>query len=94
MSHHYYVYILTNSSGTLYTGMTGNLKQRIFHHKQRRIIGFTQKYNVTKLIYFETFQDVTSAITREKAIKGWIRQKKVNLINKFNPDWDDLSSDL
>jgi len=82
----YYVYIMTNKSGTLYTGLTENLKKRIDQHKNKLIEGFTKKYNINKLLYFETFHDVYSAIDREKTIKGWVRRKKLDLIRTTNPD--------
>ena len=89
----YYVYIMTNKSGTLYTGLTENLKKRIDQHKNKLVEGFTKKYNIKKLLYFETFPDVYSAIDREKTIKGWVRRKKLDLIRTTNPDWTDLSQD-
>ena len=87
----YYVYIMTNRSGTLYIGVTNNIKQRVHQHKNKLIEGFTKKYNIDKLIYVETFGDVNSAIAREKTIKGWLRKKKIELIKTANPDWKDLS---
>ena len=87
----YYVYIMTNKSGTLYTGLTENLKKRIDQHKNKLVEDFTKKYNINKLLYFETFPDVYSAIDREKTIKGWVRRKKLDLIRTTNPDWTDLS---
>jgi putative endonuclease len=89
----YYVYIMTNRSGTLYTGVTNNIKQRVHQHKNKLVEGFTKKYNITRLVYFETFSDVYSAIACEKTIKGWLRKKKIELINESNPDWRDLSED-
>ncbi len=89
----YYVYIMTNKSGTLYTGLTENLKKRIDQHKNKLVEGFTKKYNINKLLCFETFPDVYSAIDREKTIKGWVRRKKLDLIRTTNPDWTDLSQD-
>ena len=89
----YYVYIITNKSGTLYTGVTNNIKKRVYEHKNKLIPGFTEKYNINCLIYFETFGDVYSAITREKTIKGWLRKKKIELIRETNPDWKDLAED-
>ena len=74
--------------------MTNNLKVRTEEHKSKLISGFTKKYNINKLVHFEVFKDVNSAIAREKAIKGWIRKKKIALINENNPDWDDLSKNL
>ena len=87
----YYVYIMTNKSRTLYTGVTNNIKKRVFEHKNKLIEGFTKKYNLTQLVHVETFRDVNSAIAREKVIKGWLRIKKIELINAANPDWRDLS---
>lgn len=92
-SNQYYVYIMTNKSGTLYTGVTNNVKKRVYEHKNKLIHGFTEKYNINRLVYFETFGDVYFAIAREKVIKGWLRKKKIDLINKTNPDWADLAQD-
>ncbi len=89
----YYVYIMSNERWTLYTGMTGDLQRRVFEHKTKQVPSFTQKYNITKLIYFESTDEVQVAIAREKEIKGWRRSKKVDLINSMNPDWDDLAAD-
>ena len=89
--HIYYVYILTNSNhSVLYTGVTNDLERRCFEHKQKKIKGFTQRYNVDKLIYFEIFDSVYMAIAREKQVKRYSRVKKENLINQFNEDWIDL----
>lgn len=86
-----YVYILTNyNQTTLYIGVTNNLGNRTFTHKEKFNSGFTKNYNVTRLVYYEIFSDITQAIAREKQLKGGSRQKKINLINKFNPNWDDL----
>jgi putative endonuclease len=87
----YYVYIMTSPSGTLYTGTTNNLKRRVYEHKHKLIEGFTQKYNVTRLVYFEETGDVSATIAREKQIKGWRRSKKIALIESLNPKWQDLS---
>ena len=89
----YYVYIMTNKSGTLYTGMTNNIKKRVCNHKNKLIPGFTEKYNINRLVYYKTFDDVYSAIAREKTIKGWLRKKKIELIQETNPDWKDLAKD-
>lgn len=90
--HVYYVYILTNTHhNVLYTGVTNDLERRCYEHKQKRIKGFTQKYNVDKLIYFERFDSINSAIAREKQIKGFSKEKKLALINKVNNDWKELS---
>lgn len=88
----YYVYILTNKFNTvLYTGVTNNLVRRIFEHKNGVNDGFTKKYNVHKLVYYECFSNVKDAIAREKQIKGKSREKKMTLINETNPDWNELS---
>ena len=87
----YYVYIMTNRSGTLYTGMTNDLRRRVWQHKQKLIAGFTSRYNITRLVYYEETSDVHSALAREKQIKGWLRKKKIALIESANPDWQDLS---
>jgi len=87
----YYVYIMTNRSRTLYTGVTDNLERRVYEHKNELIAGFTKKYNIKKLVYFEATIDVLAAIAREKQIKGWLRRKKVALIESRNPEWKDLS---
>ncbi len=84
---------MTNKSGTLYTGITNNIRKRVYEHKNKLIPGFTKKYNISRLIYFETFGDVYSAIAREKTIKGWLRKKKIELIRETNPDWKDLAED-
>ena len=91
--HCYYTYILTNKNHTvLYTGVTNDLVRRCFEHKNKLLRGFTEKYNVDNLIYFEVFDYVDLAIKREKQIKGYSRAKKVALINKFNSGWIDLYS--
>ncbi|MBW8012594.1 MAG: GIY-YIG nuclease family protein [Chloroflexi bacterium] len=89
----YYVYIMASKTGTLYTGMTNNLQKRIYQHKNKTIEGFTQKYSVTRLVYFEETNDVKTAITREKQIKSWRRSKKLDLIKSSNSTWEDLSGD-
>lgn len=90
--HVYYVYILTNTHhNVLYIGVTNDLERRCYEHKQKKIKGFTQKYNVDKLIYFERFDSINSAIAREKQIKGFSKEKKLALINKVNNDWNELS---
>lgn len=90
----YYVYIMTNKSGTLYVGMTNDLRRRVYEHKQKLIQGFTKKYNLTRLVYYESTNDVEVAIKREKKIKGWLRSKKIVLIESMNPEWKDLAEDL
>jgi len=89
----YCIYIMTNQSKTLYVGVTGNLERRIFEHKNGLIDGFTKQYKMHILIYFEEFSDPRSAILREKEIKGWVRKKKLDLINSMNPEWNDLAND-
>lgn len=90
----YYVYIMTNRSGTLYVGVTNDLQRRVFEHKSKLVKGFTQKYNINhninRLVLKET-PDVYAALTREKEIKGWRRSKKIALIEAMNPKWQDLS---
>jgi putative endonuclease len=87
----YYIYILTSRSGTLYTGITNNLHRRVYEHKHKLIEGFTTKYNVDRLVYYESFPNVRDAIGREKQIKGYRRSKKIALIESMNPKWQDLS---
>jgi len=84
---------MTNKSKTLYIGVTDNLERRVYEHKNKLIEGFTKKYNITKLVYYETTNDVRSAIEREKQIKGWLRKKKIALIEVVNPKWADLSEE-
>lgn len=87
----YYVYILSSKrNGTLYTGITSNLKRRIYEHKHHKTQGFTAKYKVTTLVYFETFTYVNDAIQREKQLKWWKRSWKIKLIEDSNPTWNDL----
>jgi putative endonuclease len=91
MSGNYYVYIITNKRNTvLYTGVTNNLKKRVYEHKEKLTDGFTKKYNITKLVYYEVFEDIESAILREKQIKAGSRQKKIDLVNSQNKGWVDL----
>src|SRR5262249_34291990 len=87
----YWTYIATNRSKTLYTGVSNDLPRRMWEHKNRVVAGFTSKYLIDRLVYFETTNDVRAAIAREKEIKGWRREKKVRLIESVNPDWKDLS---
>lgn len=89
----YYVYIMTNRSKTLYTGVTNDLLRRVYEHKQKLIEGFTKKYNITRLVHFEETSDVRGAIAREKQLKGWLRQKKIALVETVNPYWKDLAED-
>ncbi len=87
----FWVYILTSRTGTLYDGATGDMGTRILQHKNDSFEGFTKKYQVHRLVYYESYQYVQTAIRREKQLKGWRREKKINLIEKTNPRWQDLS---
>jgi putative endonuclease len=87
----YFVYIMSNPSRTLYTGMTNSIRRRVREHKLKLTSGFAAKYNITRLVYFETFEDVRNAIEREKQIKAWTRAKRVALIESTNLKWNDLS---
>jgi len=91
----FFVYIMTNNprSAVLYTGITGDLRHRVWQHKNKLVPGFTSRYNLTLLVYYETFYYPDAAIAREKEIKGWRREKKIKLINSMNPQWDDLAKD-
>jgi putative endonuclease len=92
MGNAYYVYILASKrNGTLYVGMTNNLQRRIYEHKNNLIKGFTEKYNIHNLVYYEETNDVKVAIEREKQIKSWSRKKKLLLIDRNNSEWNDLS---
>ena len=89
----YYVYLLTNwNNKVMYVGVTNDLKRRLFEHKNKLIKGFTEKYNVNKLVYFEETLNISAAIAREKEIKKWRREKKNQLVIRINPRWKDLSS--
>jgi len=91
----YCVYILTNKTNkVLYIGVTNDLVRRMFEHKNKLVDGFTEKYNLTKLVYYETTTEVESAIQREKQLKNWHRDWKINLITQFNPEWKDLSEEF
>ena len=91
MEKNYYVYILTNKyNKVLYIGVTNNLIRRIYEHKEKLVEGFTKKYNLSKLVYYEIFNDVNLAISREKQLKGITRKKKDDLVNTLNRDWNDL----
>ena len=95
MDKQYTVYILANwTNKVIYIGMTSNLAQRIYQHKNKLIEGFTKKYNVSKLVYFECYSTPYDAATREQQLKGWRREKKNSLINGFNPDWADLCNKI
>ncbi|HEX5872944.1 MAG TPA: GIY-YIG nuclease family protein [Longimicrobium sp.] len=90
MNHNYYVYILASTNRVLYVGMTNDLVRRVSQHKRGVLPGFTKRYNVDQLVYFEHTHHVDAAIAREKQIKGWVRKKKVELIESHNPQWMDL----
>jgi putative endonuclease len=95
MNHQYYVYILTNQRNTvLYAGVTSDLEKRIYEHKSKLIAGFTKKYNVNKLVYYEIFEIIDETIKREKQIKAGTRKKKIKLIENTNPGWNDLAEKL
>ena len=91
----FYVYILTNkTTKVLYIGVTNNLSRRVYEHKQKLVKGFTSKYKVDKLVYYEVFDSPDNAISREKQLKGWLRNKKIELIKSFNPLWKDLYKEI
>jgi len=91
----YFVYILSNKKrGTIYIGVTNNLERRLYEHKNGLIDGFTKKYNIKTLVYFETTSDIHSAIEREKKLKKWNRAWKIALIEKANPEWEDLYKEI
>jgi putative endonuclease len=95
MNKQYYAYIMTNVTNTVtYTGVTNDLIRRIDEHKNKLVEGFTKKYNINKLVYYEAGESIESCILREKQIKSWSRKAKVALVNSMNPDWHDLSKDL
>ena len=91
----YYVYIMSNrKGGVIYVGVTSDLLRRVYEHKNKLVTGFTEKYNASRLVYFEATEDINTAINREKQIKGWLRRKKVVLIESTNPEWNDLGEKL
>ncbi len=95
MSKQYCVYIMTNKNHrVLYTGITNDLKRRVYEHKEKLVVGFTKKYNVSKLVYYEMFEDPENAIMREKKIKAGSRQKKIDLIHSTNEEWRDLYQEI
>lgn len=95
MNKTYFVYILVSQrNGTLYIGVTNNLSRRVWEHKEKQVKGFTKKYSIDKLVFFEEYEDVNNAIAREKQLKKWNRAWKIELIGKNNPDWEDLYYDL
>lgn len=90
-----YVYLLSNKhNNVLYAGVTNDLIRRVYEHKSKLVVGFTQKYNVDRLVYYEACPDIVTAIAREKQIKGWSRKKKNALVNALNPAWNDLYPSL
>jgi putative endonuclease len=90
MEKQYFIYIATNKSGTLYTGVTNNLHRRMYEHKNKLVKGFTQKYNINRLIFYETFPSPKNAIEAEKKIKAWTRKKRIDLIKSINPEFKEL----
>ena len=95
MDRQYYIYIMTNKRNTvLYTGVTNDLQRRAYEHKEKLTEGFTKRYDITKLVYYEVFGDIENAILREKQIKGGSRQKKIDLIHSMNREWRDLYEEL
>jgi putative endonuclease len=93
MKKSYYVYIVSSKSGTLYIGVTNDLKRRMYEHKHGLVEGFTKKYKVNRLVYYEETSEIDVAIAREKQLKRWRRSKKIDLIKSMNPGWEDLSED-
>ncbi len=89
----YWVYLMTNRSGTLYIGMTNNLERRVWEHRHSVVEGFTSKYRITRLVLAEPFSEVRDAIAREKQLKTWSREKKLALIRASNPEWRDLAEE-
>ncbi len=89
----YWVYIISSHRGTLYIGVTSDLQRRVYEHHHKLVDGFTKKYDVSKLVYYEVTEEIESAITREKQIKGWVRRKNVVLIESLNPYWMDLAEE-
>ena len=87
----YYVYILASRTKTLYVGVTNNMERRAWEHRTGYIDGFTKKYNIHQLVYYEDYESIRDAISREKQIKAWRREKKVALVESLNPEWDDLA---
>jgi len=95
MDKQYCVYMMTNKNNTvIYTGVTNNLKRRVYEHKEKMLEGFTKKYNATKLVYFEVTNDINPAIQKEKQLKAGSRQKKIDLINSLNSGWKDLYDEI
>ena len=93
MDHRYFVYILSSRTKRLYIGVTNDLERRVAQHKRREVDGFTSRYNIDQLVYYEETDDVYAAISREKQLKGWLRSRKIALIENVNPQWLDLAAD-
>ena len=93
LDYEFYVYIMANLKGTLYIGLTNDIVRRVWEHKNNKIAGFTQRYECHKLIYYQSFQYIDEAISREKQLKKWNRKKKIWLIKQSNPHWKDLAED-
>jgi len=93
LEYNFYIYIMANKWRTIYAGVTNDLERRAWQHKTKATPGFTAKYGLDQLVYFEYYEDIRQAIAREKQIKGWTREKKVALIEKMNPEWKDLAAD-
>src|SRR6266568_4874205 len=89
----FFVYIMSSKWRTIYVGVTNSLERRVWEHKNKTIPGFTARYDIDRLVYFETYSDIRLAIAREKQIKGWKRFRKIALINSMNPEWKDLAAD-
>ena len=87
----YYVYLMASRSRVLYTGVTNDLARRVYEHKRGLTPGFTSRYHITRLVYFEEYGDIRDAIAREKQLKGWVRARKMRLIEQKNPTWEDLA---
>jgi len=87
----YYTYILASRTKTLYIGVTNDIERRVWEHRAKELPGFAQRYNIDRLVYYEDYQWIQDAIAREKHLKGWLRRKKIELIESLNPEWDDLA---
>ena len=94
MNQQYYVYIMSSRSSTLYIGSAHDLMKRVLDHKEKVVDGFTKRYSINRLVYYEACESLESSINREKQLKGWIRARKIALIESVNPDWKDLSLEL
>ena len=90
---HYFVYILSSRTRRIYIGVTNDLERRVAQHKRREVEGFTSRYNIDRLVYYEETDDVTAAIAREKQLKGWVRVRKCELVYSMNPEWRDLAAE-